>query len=112
MVKEEKNFNSIIQMIQMKPEIKELMEGKIREMNQDAKLVTEYRTWKDENEWINASIINEERKEARQEGLEEGINNRNKEIVLEMFNNKVSIELIGKYTNLSQEEIEKILKNN
>ena len=99
-------------MIQMKPEIKELMEGKIREMNHDEKLVTEYRTWKDENERINASIINEERKEARQEGLEEGINNRNKEIVLEMFNNKVSIELIGKYTNLSQEEIEKILKNN
>jgi hypothetical protein len=55
-VSDEKEFNSILKMIQMKPEIKELMEGKIREMNHDEKLVTEYRTWKDENERITASI--------------------------------------------------------
>ena len=109
MVSEEKEFNSILKMIQMKPEIKELMEGKIREMNHDEKLVTEYRTWKDENERINASIINEERKEARQEGLEEGRVEAKKEIVLEMYRNNISLDMISKCTNLSQEEIKNII---
>ncbi len=136
MVKEEKEFKEILQMIKMKPEIMELMEGKIREMNHDEKLVTEYRTWKDENERINASIIKEERKKAHQEGLEEGIlkglekgikqgieqgieqgiakgsKNTKKEIVLEMYKEKVDVELIKKYTNLSQQEIEKFIKIN
>ena len=109
MVSEEKEFNSILKMIQMKPEIKELMEGKIREMNHDEKLVTEYRIWKDENERINASIINEERKEARQEGLEEGRVEAKKEIVLEMYRNNISLDMISKCTNLSQEEIKNII---
>ena len=86
-------------------------------MNHDEELVTEYKTWKNENERINASIINEERKEAHQEGLEEGIQkgkeqgikegslNTKKEIVLQMYNDKVSIELISKYTGLTKKDI-------
>ena len=95
-------------------------------MNHDEELVTEYKTWKNENERINASIINEERKEAHQEGLEEGIQkgkeegieegikegtlNTKKEIVLEMYNDKVSIELISKYTALTIDEIKAIIE--
>ena len=117
MVSDESDFKKILQMIQMKPEIKELMEGVTKQMSHDEELVTEYKTWKNENERINASIINEERKEAHQEGLEEGIqkgleqgiNVRNKEIVLEMYNDKVSIELISKYTALTIDEIKDII---
>ena len=112
MVKEEKDFKEILQMIQMKPEIKKLMEGVTRQMSHDEELVTEYKTWKNENERINASIINEERKEAHEEGyeegLEKGIDTRNKEIVLEMYKNNISLEMIAKCTNLPIEEIEKI----
>ena len=115
MVKEEEDFKKILKMIQMKPEIKELMEGVTRQMNHDEELVTEYKTWKNENERINASIINEERKEAHEEGYEEGLEkgsiSAKKQIVLEMCDDKVPLELICKYTNLSKEEIDEIIKN-
>ena len=116
MVKEEEEFKKILKMIQMKPEIKELMEGVTRQMNHDEELVTEYKTWKNENERINASIINEERKEAHQEGLEEGIKegalNTKREMVLKMNNKKISLDVISECTDLSIDEIENIINNN
>ena len=118
MVKEEEDFKRILKMIQMKPEIKELMEGVTRQMNHDEELVTEYKTWKNENERINASIINEERKEAHEEGYEEGLEkglekgsiSAKKQIVLEMYKNNISLNMIVKCTNLTKEEIEGIIK--
>ena len=103
MVSDESDFKKILQMIQMKPEIKELMEGVTKQMSHDEELVTEYKTWKNENERINASIINEERNEAHQLGLEEGIQkgkeqgikegtlNTKREMVLKMYNKKNNI---------------------
>ena len=121
-------------MIQMKPEIKELMEGVTKQMSHDEELVTEYKTWKNENERINASIINEERNEAHQEGLEEGIElglergikkgkeqgikegkvqgalNAKREIVLEMCNKKIPLDIISECTHLTLDEIKAIIE--
>ena len=41
MVNKEEDFKGIIDMIQMKPEIKELMEGLVRQMNHDEEVSTE-----------------------------------------------------------------------
>ena len=138
MVKEEEEFKKILKMIQMKPEIKELMEGVTRQMNRDEELVTEYKTWKNENERINASIINEERNEAHQLGLEEGIElglergikkgkeqgikegkeqgikegtlNTKKEIVLQMCNKEIPLDIISECTDITIDEIKAIIE--
>ena len=101
---EEEDFMKIIKMVQMKPEIMELMEGLVKEMNHDEKLVTEYKTWKNENERINASIISE----VHTNGIKEGIKN----IILNMYNNNLSKELISEYTNIPINEIENIINKN
>lgn len=44
-------------------------------------------------------------------GIEQGSLNTKKEIVLQMFNDNVSIDLISKYTGLSKKEIEAIVNN-
>ena len=73
MVDNEKDFQSILDVISMKPEIKELMEGVVSDMNKDADFVGGYYNWKEENERINQSIINEVQKKSLKEGIEKGI---------------------------------------
>ncbi len=111
MVSREEDFKKIIEMVQIKPEIKLLMEGMIREMSHDEKLVTEYTYWKDENERINASIISEVKTNALKEGFEQGIKEGISNTVINMHQDNLSLELISKYTNLSLEEIKDIINN-
>ena len=46
------------------------------------------------------------------EGLEQGIQENKKEIVLNMFANGLSLEMIAKCTNLTIQKINKILSEN
>ena len=108
MVDNEEDFSNIIRTVRMKPEIMELMEGLVREMNHDEKLVTEYKIWKNEEERINASRMDE----AYKTGIEEGTKQTRKELVLDMYNDNVSLELISKYTKLNEEEVQKIIDSN
>ena len=113
MVDKEEDFINILRMVQMKPEIMELMEGLVKEMNHDEKLVTEYKIWKNEEERINASRMDE----AYKTGIEEGAKQTRKELVLDMYNDNVSLELISKYTKLNENEhfndpkLKKIMQN-
>lgn len=50
----------------------------------------------------------EDMKEAKEEGIKEGITERNIEIAKEMLKDNTNLELISKYTNLSIDEIEKL----
>ena len=47
-------FHEIISMVEMKPEIKVLMEGLVKQMSHDEELVTGYKTWKNEEERRNS----------------------------------------------------------
>ena len=98
----------------MKPEIKELMEGVVNDMNKDDNLVGSYYDWKEENDRINQSIINEVKKKSLKEGLEQGIQKgiekTIKEMVINMYNNNLSIDMISNYTNLSIEKIKEIIE--
>jgi len=115
MVEKESEFLEILDLVRMKPEIKDLMEGVLTDMNKDDDLVGSYYNWKEENDKMNRSIINEvERKSLKkgiEQGREEGIEQTKKEIVINMYNNKCSLELISKYTNLSIESIKTIINN-
>ena len=107
MVDKEDEFMNILKMVQMKPEIMELMEGLVRAMNHDDNLVTEYKTWKNENERINASIINEVRKA----GIMEGIKENRKAIILNMYHENIPLDIISKCADLSVEEVQEIINN-
>ena len=116
MVDNQNDFHNIVSMVRMKPEIKDLMEGLVRQMNNDEKLVTEYRTWKEEEELINKAIINEVREDSFNAGIEqgkkEGIEQKEKEMVLNMYEDNASLELISKYTKLTVDEVKKIIDSN
>ena len=107
MVEKEEDFKKIVRMVQMKPEIMELMEGLVREMNHDEKLVTEYKIWKDENERINASCMDE----AYKTGIVDGAQQTKKEMVLKMYEENISIETISKCAGLTEEEVKYIIDN-
>ena len=47
--------------------------------------------------------------EGIKQGIEQGIEQRNQEMVINMYNDKVSIETIAKYANLTTEEVQKII---
>ena len=107
MVDKEEDFRSILRLVQMKPEIMELMEGLVREMNHNEKLVTEYKTWKNEEERINASIISE----VRRNSIKEGMAQKEKELVLNMFNQKLSVSLISECVGLTEDKVKEIIDN-
>ena len=81
MVDNQNDFHNIVSEVRMKPEIKELMEGIVRKMNSDESLVTEYRSWKEENRLINEAIINE----VSEKRFNEGIAKTKKEMVLNLY---------------------------
>ena len=120
MVDNQNDFHNIVSMVRMKPEIKELMEGLVRQMNNDEELVTEYRTWKQEEELINKAIINEVREDSfnagieqgKKEGIEQGIEQTKKEMVLNMHNKNIALDIITDCANLTEKEVKEIINNN
>ena len=119
MVEKESDFINILELVRMKPEIKELMEGVLGNMNKDLDLVSGYYDFKEENDRINNSIIKEVTRKSIKEGFEKGlekglkkgIEQREKELVISMYNNNIPIEKISNCSNLSIESIEEIINN-
>ena len=108
-VEKEEDFSNILNLVRMKPEIKELIEGVLDNMNKDSDLVSGYYNWRDEQDKMNRSIINEVKEKTLKIGIEQGIEQKEREVVLNMYKDSVSIEVIGKYTNLSIEEVKEII---
>jgi len=111
MVDNEEKFHEIISMVEMKPEIKVLMEGLVKQMSHDEELVTGYKTWKNEEERIQSSIIKEERRNSLNEGLAQGMAQKCKEMVLNMHNKNISLDIIAECANLTIEEVKEIIEN-
>ena len=112
MVKQEEEFKEIVKMVQMKPEIKKLMEGLVRQMNHNERLIKEYSEWKNENDRINASIISEVREKSLKEGIQKGIHSTKVEMVLNMYSEGILIDTISKCSNLTILEVEEIINQN
>ena len=85
-------------------------------MNKDDDFVGGYYNWKEENDLINQSIINEVKrktlKDGIQQGIQQGIQENQKEIVLGMHEEGLSIETISKISKLSVDEINEIINSN
>ena len=112
MVKQEEEFKEIVKMVQMKPEIKTLMEGLVRQMNHNERLIKDYSEWKNENDRINASIISEVSKKSLKEGIQEGSYSTKVEMILNMHKKGISIDIISECANLTIQEVEGIINQN
>ena len=61
-------------------------------------------------EKVEQKILNTRLKGAKQEGIEQGIQQRNIEVAKLMIKENIDISIIQKITGLSKEEIENLLK--
>ena len=66
-------------------------------MNKDQDLVSGYYNWRDEQEKLNNSIIAEEREDTKNEEIQE----KQREIILNMYKDNLPMEDINKYTDLT-----------
>lgn len=78
------------------------------DMTNDKKLIDEYTKEELEIMAFWEKIGKELAEELAEEKKQEGINSRNIEIAKNMLKDKVDINTISKYTNLSKKEIEKL----
>ena len=90
--------------------IKELIEGVLDNINKDLTLVSGYYNWRDEQDKMNKSIINEVKRKSLKEGIEQGIQKNQREIVINMYKKNISFDDMTELTNLSYEEVNKIIK--
>ena len=110
-VEKEEDFSNILNLVRMKPEIKELIEGVLDNMNKDSDLVSGYYNWRDEQDKMNRSIINEVKEKTLKIGIEQGIEQKEREVVLNMYSNNIPMEMICKCTNLTCEQVNEIINN-
>ena len=106
-VTKQKDFESIIEHVRTKPEIKNLMEGVLTEMTEDERMWGRFYNKEEEEARIWAGI----RKEERAEALKEGINKKTKDVVINMYKQKLDIDLISSCVNIKKEEVEKIIQD-
>ena len=101
-------------------------------MNEDEVLKIRYVDFLEENKKINQSIINDEKKKTRKqglaegreeglkqgikqgikEGIEQGIEQERTSTILKMYQNDIDIETISKITNKNTKDIESLIKRN
>lgn len=117
-------FKKCIEEIRTHKKVKKIIEEVSNRMNEENELKMRYVDFLEETKKINRSIINDEKRKARIEGLKEGkeeglkqgiekgIEKNKKEIILNMYNEMVDLKLISKYTNISIDEIKKIIDLN
>ena len=115
-------FNELIDMLEVSDEAKEIMKEMSKEMNSNNDFVVRYFDPIKEQERINKSIINAARTEGhksgvnkgitlgRAEGRAEGKEQKEKEMVVNFYKEKVPVDVIAKCANISREKVLKIVK--
>ena len=86
-------------------EILKEVEEHLNKLSSDAFILSDLSD-EEEKEWIHEVQLDD----AKKEGLEQGSQETKEEIVFKMHEDNLSNELIAKYTNLSLELVEDIIK--
>ncbi len=85
-------------------------------MNNDDELWTRYISKEEDEQMILNGIIAEEREashaEGKEEGIKEGLIQKEREMVINMLHKGLSKEDIKEISNLSDDELEEIIKEN
>ena len=102
-----KEFAKISDEIMNKEESQTLID-RVQEISEDEEIYPMLKTLDDDR--ITEEDIEYIKEKAIQEGLERGIENRNIEIAKEMLKDKISIDTISKYVNISPNKIAQLIK--
>lgn len=113
---EKDKFKKIVDEMLIDKDIKDSIEGIVLNMNKDTFVVRNYYDIEEARieEW-NAEIEyakKESYKEGHESGLIEGLKEKEREIILNMYNKNIDIHTISDISNLSIKEIEKIINEN
>ena len=117
---DKKKFEHLVESIKMDKNIKEQLERIVMDLNVDDELVTKYYNLEEERKKMNEAVmkdavkrISEEMKvKIEQEAKLQGLEQKEQEVVLNMYKENFSLDVISKITNLSLDEINKIIDNN
>ena len=83
---------------------------KVIEMSKDEFILSEWE--KEKMDYLKEMArIKDAEDKGMAKGIQQGIQENKKEIILNMHNDNMSIEVISKYTNLSVEEVKEIINN-
>ena len=107
---DKEKFENLVDDIKIDKSIKEQLERIVMDLNIDDELVTKYYDLEEERKKLNNAVQERIARENFLEGKSEGMHEKQREIVLEMYKENLSIETISKCTKLSVEEIDKLIK--
>ena len=101
---------SIAKNILTKEEVERIMD-KIKKLQEDSLFMSELEAleWQ---EWEDRSILTEVKNQAYTVGMEQGLEQKTKEIILSMKKNNIPMEAISKVTNKTINEIKEIINKN
>ena len=115
----EEEFNRCISEISTSKDIKKVIEEVSKRMNEDEELKGRYYNFLEDSKRLDNSIINDEKRKSKQEGIIEGlmegesigIAKTKHDLVLNMYNKDLPLELIKEISNLNIEEVQKIINS-
>ena len=99
--KKNNEFLKIIDEINIGDDVKSIIKEVSRDMNNDSDLRIKYYNWEEENKLMRDSIIHEVRTKSSEA--------TRREMIINLYKNGVSLELISKSANLTKEEVLKII---
>ena len=101
---------SIAKNILTKEEVERIMD-KIKKLQEDSLFMSELEA-QEWQEWEDRSILTEVKNQAYTVGMEQGLEQKTKEIILSMKKNNIPMEAISKVTNKTINEIKEIINKN
>ena len=108
--KKTEEFLKCISEISMEKYLKEEMEEVCTRMNDDEELKVRYYDFLEETKALKEAIIREEKRKSKKEGLVEGQALKEKEMIINMYNDNLDINIIAKYANTTIDEVKNIIK--
>ena len=110
MIKDKEDFQKCLQEIPTKEEVKEVMERIVEDMNEDVEFITRYYDKEEEEQRILDLELSLRYKEGLKAGKKEGEIETKLVIIQNMLKDQLEISEIAKMIHISEEEIEKLLK--
>ena len=107
----ENEFKECLSKIDASRSIKEEMEEVSSNMSRKDELKLDYYNFMEDTKRINDGILEEVEERGRKEGIQEGIQRSQKEMIINMYNKNISIDTIAECSNLSVEKVKEIIDN-
>ena len=104
---DKEKFEKLANDIKMDTNIKEQLERIVMDLNIDDELVTKYYDLEEERKKLNNAV----QERIARENFEKGMDEKQKQFIMNMYNNNYDIETIAKLTELPIDKVNELIKN-